>query len=63
MPPWKVKRAQSQSRGWNDAGLTAALSAVADANADVKGVAPDPSYALEQAIRRVAAARKIGARR
>jgi DNA polymerase-3 subunit delta len=63
MPPWKVKRAQSQARGWSDAGLTAALSAVADANADVKGVAPDPGYALEQAIRRVGAARGLGLRR
>jgi len=63
MPPWKVKRAQTQARGWTDAGLTAALSAVADVNADVKGVAADPGYALEQAIRRVCAARRVGARR
>ncbi|HEX3813400.1 MAG TPA: DNA polymerase III subunit delta [Mycobacteriales bacterium] len=62
MPPWKVKRAQTQSRGWNDAGLTAALGAVADVNADVKGVAPDPGYALERAIRRVGAARRMGSR-
>jgi DNA polymerase-3 subunit delta len=62
MPPWKVKRAQSQARGWTDAGLSAALGAVADVNADVKGVAADPGYALEQAIRRIGAARKIGSR-
>jgi len=57
MPPWKVKRAQSQSRGWTEPGLTRALRVVADLNAGVKGVAADPSYALEAAIRELAAAR------
>src|SRR4029453_3525928 len=49
MPPWKVKRAQSQARGWTAAGLSRAMRTVADLNADVKGVAADPSYALEAA--------------
>lgn len=57
MPPWKVKRAQSQSRGWTEPGLTRALRVVADLNAGVKGVAADPSYALEAAIRELATAR------
>ncbi len=57
MPPWKVKRAQSQSRGWTEPGLTRALRAVAALNAEVKGVAADPAYALEAAIRELAAAR------
>ena len=57
MPPWKVKRAQSQARGWTAAGLSRAMRTVADLNADVKGVAADPSYALESAIRDLAAAR------
>lgn len=57
MPPWKVKRAQSQARGWTPAGLTRAMRTVADLNADVKGVAADPSYALEAAIRDLARAR------
>jgi len=59
LPPWKVKRAQGQSRGWTERGLTWALRVVADANADVKGVAADPSYALEQAVRRLGAARAL----
>jgi DNA polymerase-3 subunit delta len=58
LPPWKVRRALSQARGWSEGGLTRALGVVADANADVKGVAADPSYALEQAIRRIGAARR-----
>jgi DNA polymerase-3 subunit delta len=57
MPPWKVKRAQSQSRGWSAAGLSRAMQTVASLNADVKGVAADPSYALEAAIRELATAR------
>jgi DNA polymerase III subunit delta len=57
MPPWKVKRAQSQARGWTVTGLSRAMQTVAGLNADVKGVAADPSYALEAAIRDLAAAR------
>lgn len=57
MPPWKVKRAQSQARGWTPAGLSLAMRTVADLNAEVKGVAADPSYALEAAIQRLAVAR------
>jgi DNA polymerase-3 subunit delta len=57
MPPWKVKRAQSQARGWTVTGLSQAMRTVADLNADVKGVAADPSYALEAAIRDLATAR------
>jgi DNA polymerase III subunit delta len=57
MPPWKIKRAQSQGRGWTAAGLSRAMRTVANLNADVKGVAADPAYALEAAIRDLAAAR------
>lgn len=59
MPPWKVKRAQSQARGWSEAGLGAAMRVAAEANADVKGAAVDPSYALELAVRRILAARAL----
>ncbi|HVU91248.1 MAG TPA: DNA polymerase III subunit delta [Jatrophihabitans sp.] len=57
MPPWKVKRASSQARGWSEDGLRAAFGAVATLNADVKGEAVDPGYALELAIRRIGSAR------
>lgn len=63
LPPWKVKRAQGQARGWSEAGLRAALGVVATANADVKGAVADPSHALEQAIRRLAVARGSSRRR
>ena len=59
MPPWKVKRAMSQARGWSAPGLQRALAVVAGLNADVKGVAADAPYALERAIRELAAARRL----
>lgn len=57
MPPWKVRKAQGQARGWGADGLTRAMGVVADLNADVKGAAADPSYALEHAVEAVVAAR------
>jgi DNA polymerase-3 subunit delta len=57
MPPWKVKRASAQARGWTEAGLREALGVVASLNADVKGAAADPAFALELAVRRIGAAR------
>jgi len=58
MPPWKVKRALSQARGWSEPGLRSAMRLVADLNADVKGVAADASYALERAVLGLARARR-----
>ena len=57
MPPWKVKRARTQSRGWSEPGLAEALGVVALLNADVKGAAADPAYALESAVRKIAVSR------
>ncbi len=60
MPPWKVKRAQGQARGWSPAGLAEAMQVVAALNADVKGVAADADYALERAVLKVVAAHQLG---
>jgi DNA polymerase-3 subunit delta len=57
MPPWKVKRAAAQARGWTEAGLREALQVVATLNADVKGEAVSAEFALERAVRRIGAAR------
>lgn len=56
MPPWKVRKAIGQSRGWQPAGLAAAMQVVAQVNADVKGAAAHPDYALEHAVLKLAAA-------
>jgi DNA polymerase-3 subunit delta len=58
MPPWKVRKAQSQVRHWSEAGLRRALVVVADLNADVKGVAANSDYALERAIGQLIKARQ-----
>jgi DNA polymerase III subunit delta len=57
MPPWKVKRARTQARGWSEPGLAHAMTIAAALNADVKGAAADPDYALDSAVRRIVAAR------
>nr|WP_143087152.1 DNA polymerase III subunit delta [Geodermatophilus ruber] len=57
MPPWKVKKAQSQARGWSIEGLQLAIGVAADLNADVKGAAASAEYALERAVRRIVAIR------
>lgn len=57
MPPWKVRKALSQSRGWRPAALAEAMAVVAEVNADVKGVAADPDYALQRAVLRICQAR------
>ncbi|NIH81673.1 DNA polymerase III subunit delta [Amycolatopsis viridis] len=57
MPPWKIRKAQGQSRGWTQAGLAEAMAVVARVNAEVKGQAADPSYALERAVLELASAR------
>jgi len=57
MPPWKIRKAQSQVRDWHPESLAAAFAAAAEVNAEVKGVAADPDYALERAVMRICAAR------
>ncbi|AXB49148.1 DNA polymerase III subunit delta [Amycolatopsis albispora] len=58
MPPWKIRKAQGQVRGWGPDGLADAMRIVAKLNADVKGAAADPDYALERAVLAVAAAKE-----
>ena len=60
MPSWKVEKTQRQVRGWRPEGLSAALAAVACADADVKGAAVDAGYAVERALLAVCTARQAG---
>ena len=57
MPAWKVDRVRQQLRGWSSAGLAQAHSAVAQADADVKGEGASAGYALERAVRVIVACR------
>jgi DNA polymerase-3 subunit delta len=54
MPPWRIQKAQKQSRRWSRDRVAEALRVVAALNADVKGAAADADYALESAVRKVA---------
>ena len=57
MAPWQIDKARRQLNGWNANTLTAAVEAIAKCDAQVKGGASDPIYALEQALARICAAR------
>lgn len=54
MPPWRVQKAQKQSRRWSRESVAEAMRLVAALNADVKGAAADSEYALEATVRKVA---------
>lgn len=54
MPPWRIQKAQKQARRWSRTSVAEALRLVAALNADVKGAAADPDYALEATVRKVA---------
>lgn len=58
MPPWKIDRARTAVRAWSTAGLEQAMGLVAALNADVKGQAADPDYALERAVIDLVGARR-----
>jgi DNA polymerase III subunit delta len=51
MPSWKVDKIRQQLRGWNAEGLARAHSAVALADAEVKGEGASAGYSLERALR------------
>jgi DNA polymerase III subunit delta len=57
MPPWKIRKAQQAVRQWGPGALAEAFAAAAEVNADVKGAAADPDYALERAVLRMLDAR------
>ena len=56
LAPWQVDRALRELSRWTPEGLAGAISAVAQADAEVKGQSRDPQFAVERAVLRVAAA-------
>ena len=60
MPGWKIDRVRRQLNGWTPEAVGAALRAVAEADAQVKGEGASAAYALERAIRRIVACREHG---
>lgn len=57
LAPWQIDRARRELSGWTPEGLASAISAVAAADAEVKGQGRDPVFAVERAVLRVAGAR------
>jgi DNA polymerase-3 subunit delta len=57
VPPWKLRTIRGQARDWTDQGLSRAIRAVAQADADIKGAASDASYTLERLVLTVAGLR------
>ncbi|MGD7708175.1 DNA polymerase III subunit delta [Microlunatus sp. Y2014] len=58
VPTWKLKTMRAQARGWDQRGLATALTVVARTDADIKGAAEDPGYALERAVLEIVRARR-----
>lgn len=58
MAPWQVDKARRQLPGWTGAGIAAAITAVARADAAVKGAQVDPVHALEKALIAMGAGRE-----
>jgi len=56
LAPWQVDRAVRELRGWTPEGLATAISAVAQADAEVKGEGRDARFAVERAVLTIAAA-------
>ncbi|MBB2921379.1 DNA polymerase III subunit delta [Cellulomonas cellasea] len=56
LAPWQVDRAQRDLARWTPEGLAVAISAVAQADAEVKGESRDAQFAVERAVLRVASA-------
>ena len=59
VPPWKLRELGQQARGWNSAGVSAAIRSVARADQKVKGAVVDPAFALEQLLLDILAARRL----
>lgn len=57
VPPWKLRTLRDQSRAWSPDGLAAAIVAIAQADADIKGAAHDAAYTLERLVLTVAGLR------
>lgn len=53
VPPWKLKDLARLSRDWKPVAVARAIQAVAIADAQIKGAASDPGFALEQVVLKV----------
>ena len=50
LSPWQIDKARRQLAGWTPATLAGAVVVLSQADADIKGAASDPIYALERSV-------------
>ena len=62
VPPWKIKDLARQARDWSPAAVARAIQSVAVADAQVKGAASDPGFALERLVIEVVSLRQRSGR-
>ena len=60
---WQVRNAQKDLQRWTPEGLAGAITAVAQADAEVKGACRDPVYAVERAVLAIARSVRPSTRR
>lgn len=60
---WQVRNAQKDLQRWTPEGLAGAITAVAQADAEVKGAGRDPVYAVERAVLTIARSVRPSGRR
>ena len=58
VPPWKMKDVAAQANSWSERSVAGAIRAVSQADAQIKGAAGDPDFALERLIIRLASLRR-----
>ena len=58
MAPWQIDKARRQLHRWSPVAMADAVGAIAQADAEVKGAASDPIYALEKAVTRIVSSQR-----
>ena len=58
MAPWQIDKARRQLHRWSPGAIADAVGVIATADAQVKGAASDPIYALEKAVTRIVSSQR-----
>ncbi|MEV7972239.1 DNA polymerase III subunit delta [Cellulomonas sp. NPDC089187] len=60
LAPWQIDRSRKELAHWSPEGLADAITAIAQADAEVKGASRDPQFAVERAVLRISRAAQRG---
>jgi DNA polymerase-3 subunit delta len=61
VPSWKLDILRDQAKGWDEPGVAKAIRVVANVDAEIKGKAHDPAYALEKMVLDIVSAKALRA--